>query len=156
MKSSILDTICSPQDVKELPFEQLDVLCTQIRERLIQTTAKTGGHLASNLGTVELTVALHRVFDCPDDQIVWDVGHQCYTHKLLTGRREQFSTLRQEGGLSGFPKRKESEYDAFIAGHSSTSISVASGLARAKKLQNDQHHVIAVIGDGAFTSGLAF
>ena len=156
MKSSILDTICSPQDVIELPFEQLDVLCTQIRERLIQTTAKTGGHLASNLGTVELTVALHRVFDCPDDQIVWDVGHQCYTHKLLTGRREQFSTLRQEGGLSGFPKRKESEYDAFIAGHSSTSISVASGLARAKKLQNDQHHVIAVIGDGAFTSGLAF
>ena len=156
MKSSILDTICSPQDVKELPFEQLDVLCTQIRERLIQTTAKTGGHLASNLGTVELTVALPRVFDCPDDQIVWDVGHQCYTHKLLTGRREQFSTLRQEGGLSGFPKRKESEYDAFIAGHSSTSISVASGLARAKKLQNDQHHVIAVIGDGAFTSGLAF
>ncbi len=156
MKSSILDTICSPQDVKELPFEQLDVLCTQIRERLTQTTAKTGGHLASNLGTVELTVALHRVFDCPDDQIVWDVGHQCYTHKLLTGRREQFSTLRQEGGLSGFPKRKESEYDAFIAGHSSTSISVASGLARAKKLQNDQHHVIAVIGDGAFTSGLAF
>ena len=156
MKSSILDTICSPQDVKELPFEQLDVLCTQIRERLIQTTAKTGGHLASNLGTVELTVALHRVFDCPDDQIVWDVGHQCYTHKLLTGRREQFSTLRQEGGLSGFPKCKESEYDAFIAGHSSTSISVASGLARAKKLQNDQHHVIAVIGDGAFTSGLAF
>ena len=156
MKSSILDIICSPQDVKELPFEQLDVLCTQIRERLIQTTAKTGGHLASNLGTVELTVALHRVFDCPDDQIVWDVGHQCYTHKLLTGRREQFSTLRQEGGLSGFPKRKESEYDAFIAGHSSTSISVASGLARAKKLQNDQHHVIAVIGDGAFTSGLAF
>lgn len=156
MKSSILDTICSPQDVKNLPFEQLDVLCTQIRERLIQTTAKTGGHLASNLGTVELTVALHRVFDCPDDQIVWDVGHQCYTHKLLTGRREQFSTLRQEGGLSGFPKRKESEYDAFIAGHSSTSISVASGLARAKKLQNDQHHVIAVIGDGAFTSGLAF
>ena len=131
-------------------------MCTQIRERLIQTTAKTGGHLASNLGTVELTVALHRVFDCPDDQIVWDVGHQCYTHKLLTGRREQFSTLRQEGGLSGFPKRKESEYDAFIAGHSSTSISVASGLARAKKLQNDQHHVIAVIGDGAFTSGLAF
>ena len=156
MKSSILDTICSPQDVKELPFEQLDVLCTQIRERLIQTTAKTGGHLASNLGTVELTVALHRVFDCPDDQIVWDVGHQCYTHKLLTGRREQFYTLWQEGGLSGFPKRKESEYDAFIAGHSSTSISVASGLARAKKLQNDQHHVIAVIGDGAFTSGLAF
>lgn len=156
MKSSILETISSPKDVKALPFEQLEPLCTEIREELIQTTAKTGGHLASNLGTVELTVALHRVFDCPQDQIVWDVGHQCYTHKLLTGRREQFSTLRQEGGLSGFPKRKESEYDAYIAGHSSTSVSVASGLARAKKLQNDPHHVIAVIGDGAFSSGLAF
>ena len=129
--------------------------CTQIREQLIKTTAKTGGHLASNLGTVELTVALHRVFDCTDDQIVWDVRHQCYTHKLLTGSWEQFTPCGRGGGLS-FPKRKESEYDAFIAGHSSTSISVASGLARAKKLQNDQHHVIAVIGDGAFTSGLAF
>ncbi len=156
MKSSILDTISSPKDVKKLSFEQLEPLCTEIRERMIQTVAKTGGHLASNLGTVELTVALHRVFDCPQDQIVWDVGHQCYTHKLLTGRREQFLTLRQEGGISGFPKRKESIYDAYIAGHSSTSISVASGLARAKSLQHDPHHVIAVIGDGAFTSGLAF
>lgn len=156
MNLSILSQISSPQDVKKLDFDQLEPLCTEIRQTLIQTTAKTGGHLASNLGTVELTVALHRVFDCPDDQIVWDVGHQCYTHKLLTGRQDLFSTLRQEGGLSGFPKRKESEYDAFIAGHSSTSISVASGLARAKSLQGDSHHVIAVIGDGAFTSGLAF
>ena len=156
MMSSILDTISSPEDLKNLPFEELEPLCTEIRETLIQTTAKTGGHLASNLGTVELTVALHRIFDCPADQIVWDVGHQCYTHKLLTGRRERFSTLRQEGGISGFPKHNESEYDAFVAGHSSTSISVASGLARAKKLQGDQHHVIAVIGDGAFTSGLAY
>lgn len=154
--SSILDKISSPQDLKRLSFEELAPLCTEIRELLIQTTAKTGGHLASNLGTVELTVALHRVFDCPNDQIVWDVGHQCYTHKILTGRKDRFSTLRQEGGISGFPKQKESIYDAYIAGHSSTSISVASGLARAKKLQNDDHHVIAVIGDGAFTSGLAF
>ena len=156
MKSSILDSISSPEDLKNLSFEELGPLCTEIRQTLIQTTAKSGGHLASNLGTVELTVALHRVFDCPQDQIVWDVGHQCYTHKLLTGRKDQFSTLRQEGGLSGFPKRKESVYDAFVAGHSSTSISVASGLARAKSLQHDNHHVIAVIGDGAFTSGLAF
>lgn len=156
MKSSILDSISSPEDLKNLSFEELGTLCTEIRQTLIQTTAKSGGHLASNLGTVELTVALHRVFDCPQDQIVWDVGHQCYTHKLLTGRKDQFSTLRQEGGLSGFPKRKESVYDAFVAGHSSTSISVASGLARAKSLQHDNHHVIAVIGDGAFTSGLAF
>lgn len=156
MNLSILSQISSPQDVKKLDFSQLEPLCTEIRQTLIRTTAKTGGHLASNLGTVELTVALHRVFDCPDDQIVWDVGHQCYTHKLLTGRQDLFSTLRQEGGISGFPKRKESKYDAFIAGHSSTSISVASGLARAKSLQGDPHHVIAVIGDGAFTSGLAY
>ena len=156
MKSSILDKVSSPEDVKKLKFEELEPLCAQIRDLLIQTTAKTGGHLASNLGTVELTVALHRVFNCPEDQIVWDVGHQCYTHKILTGRRKQFGTLRQEGGLSGFPKRKESDCDAFIAGHSSTSISAASGLARAKSLNHDDHHVIAVIGDGAFTSGLAF
>lgn len=156
MKSKILDTISSPEDLKKLPFSELEPLCGEIREKLIQTTAKTGGHLSSNLGTVELTVALHRVFDCPKDQIVWDVGHQCYTHKILTGRKDQFDTLRQQGGLSGFPKQKESPYDAFIAGHSSTSISAASGLARAKSLMHDDHHVIAVIGDGAFTSGLAF
>ncbi len=156
MKSSILDKISSPKDIKKLSFEELAPLCTEIRQLLIETTAKTGGHLASNLGTVELTVALHRIFECPDDQIVWDVGHQCYTHKLLTGRKERFSTLRQENGLSGFPKRKESIYDAYVSGHSSTSISVASGLARAKSLKHDPHHVIAVIGDGAFTSGLAY
>lgn len=103
MMSSILDTISSPEDLKNLPFEELEPLCTEIRETLIQTTAKTGGHLASNLGTVELTVALHRIFDCPADQIVWDVGHQCYTHKLLTGRRERFSTLRQGGGSPDSP-----------------------------------------------------
>ncbi len=112
--------------------------------------------MASNLGTVELTVALHRIFESPKDQIVWDVGHQCYTHKLLTGRKGQFSTLRQQNGLSGFPKRNESTHDAFLAGHSSTSVSVASGLARAKTLLGDSHSVIAVIGDGAFTSGLAY
>lgn len=152
----ILDGINSPQDLKKLPREQLEQLCAEIRQELISTTSRTGGHLASNLGTVELTVAIHRVFDCPQDQIVWDVGHQAYTHKLLTGRRERFSTLRQEGGLSGFPKRKESPYDAYLAGHSSTSISAAFGLVRAKRLQGDDHHVLAVIGDGSFTSGLAY
>ena len=111
--------------------------------------------MASNLGVVELTIALHRVFSCPKDRIVFDVGHQCYTHKLLTGRRERFSTLRQSGGLSGFPKRGESEYDAFIAGHSSTSISAAIGLARAKRLRGEEGKAIAVIGDGAF-AGVAF
>ena len=156
MESLLLDNIDQPSDLKNLDKEQVNKLCAEIRQFLLRNISRTGGHLASNLGAVELTVALHRVMTTPMDKIVFDVGHQCYTHKLLTGRREQFSTLRQEGGLSGFPKRKESEYDAFIAGHSSTSISVASGLARAKKLQNDQHHVIAVIGDGAFTSGLAF
>ena len=156
MESLLLDNIDQPSDLKNLDKEQVNKLCAEIRQFLLRNISRTGGHLASNLGAVELTVALHRVMTTPMDKIVFDVGHQCYTHKLLTGRREQFYTLRQEGGLSGFPKRKESEYDAFIAGHSSTSISVASGLAKAKKLQNDQHHVIAVIGDVAFTSGLAF
>lgn len=156
MNGKLIDKIDSPENLKKIPFRLLPQLCQEIREILIETTSKTGGHLASNLGTVELTVALHRVFDSPQDQIVWDVGHQCYTHKLLTGRREEFHTLRQENGLSGFPKRNESIHDAFIAGHSSTSISAAYGLARAKKLHGDPHHVIAVIGDGSFTSGLAY
>lgn len=118
--------------------------------------SKTGGHLASNLGVVELTIALHRVFDLPDDKIVFDVGHQSYVHKILTGRKEMFSTLRQEGGLSGFPKTSESEYDAFNTGHSSTSISAALGLARARDLKGQTHKVIALIGDGALTGGLAY
>ena len=127
MGEKVIDRINAPQDVKKLAPQELEQLCKEVREILIQTTAKTGGHLASNLGTVELTVALHRIFESPKDQIVWDVGHQCYTHKLLTGRKGQFSTLRQQNGLSGFPKRNESTHDAFLAGHSSTSVSVASG-----------------------------
>ncbi len=156
MYEPLLKNISSPADVKKLKMEQLPQLCEELRTQMIETTSKTGGHLASNLGVVELTVALHRIFNSPQDTIVWDVGHQCYAHKLLTGRREQFSTLRQKDGLSGFPKPHESEHDAFVAGHSSTSISAASGIAKAKTLKNDHHSTIAVIGDGSFTSGMAY
>ena len=156
MTDRLLKNIHSPSDLKNLPFVLLDPLCGEIRERLVATVSTNGGHLASNLGVVELTVALHRSFDFPTDQIVWDVGHQCYTHKLLTGRQELFDTLRQENGLAGFPKRSESEYDAFNAGHSSTSISAALGLARAKELLGQKGRVIAVMGDGALSGGLAY
>lgn len=156
MAESLLDNINSPADIKNFSQQEIDQLCSEIRAQLIETVSQNGGHLASNLGVVELTVALHRVFNSPHDQIVFDVGHQCYTHKLLTGRREQFNTLRTEGGLSGFPKPNESEHDPMISGHSSTSISAAGGLASAKKLQNDDGYVIAVIGDGALTGGLAY
>lgn len=139
-----------------MSFRQLEALCAEIRSVLIHTVSKTGGHLSSNLGVVELTVALHKTFDTPKDQIVWDVGHQSYTHKILTGRKNKMNTLRQKGGLSGFPKPAESIYDAFIAGHSSTSISVAAGLARAKSLKAEPGFTIAVIGDGAFTGGMAY
>ena len=132
---NLLDRLKLPQDLKKLSFRQLEALCAEIRSVLIHTVSKTGGHLSSNLGVVELTVALHKTFDAPKDQIVWDVGHQSYTHKILTGRKNKMNTLRQKGGLSGFPKPAESIYDAFIAGHSSTSISVAAGLARAKSLK---------------------
>lgn len=155
-KTALLDRITGPDALKRLKSSQLEELCAEIRTLLISVVTQNGGHLASNLGVVELTVALHRVFSTPYDQIVWDVGHQCYVHKLLTGRRAQFDTLRLEDGLSGFPKRAESRHDAFIAGHASTSLSVACGLARAKRLSGDSSSVIAVIGDGAFTSGLAF
>lgn len=156
MADSLLDKINSPDDIKHYSQDEINTLCGEIRERLIETVALNGGHLASNLGVVELTVALHRVFQSPHDQIMFDVGHQCYTHKLLTGRREQFDTLRREGGLSGFPKPCESEHDPMIAGHSSTSISAACGLAAAKKLSGDDGFVIAVIGDGALTGGMAY
>lgn len=156
MNTPILDRCHSPADVKKLNNEELPVLCSELRQLLVETTAATGGHLSSNLGVVELTVALHRIFDSPQDKIVWDVGHQCYAHKILTGRRERFSTLRQKDGLSGFPKPKESEHDAFVAGHSGTSISAASGIARAKTLKKDPHTTIAVIGDGSFTCGMAY
>lgn len=155
-KKSILSQVNSPEDVKKLNKNELKPLCDEIRETLIDTLSKSGGHLASNLGTVELTVALHRVFDSPKDQIVWDVGHQAYTHKLLTGRKEVFPTLRQKGGISGFPNPKESEHDAFIAGHSSTSLAAAFGLARAKSISGDDGHVIAVVGDGAASGGMFY
>lgn len=153
---TLLEQIESPQDLKQLSGEQLIELSREIREFIISTLSKTGGHLASNLGVVELTVALHYVFDMPRDKIIWDVSHQAYAHKILTGRRDQFHTIRQYQGLSGFCKRWESVYDVFGAGHSSTSISAALGVAEARDLQGDDFNVIAVIGDGSLTAGLAF
>ncbi len=151
-----LDTINSPADLKKIPVEELPVLAGEIRERIIGVVSQTGGHLASNLGIVELTIALHYIFDAPEDRIVWDVGHQTYVHKLLTGRREAFHTLRQYGGISGFPKPDESPYDTFNVGHSGTSLSSALGMveARDKKCRKDK--VIVVIGDGAMTAGMVF
>lgn len=151
-----LSNLTLPIDLKRLSIYQLVDICAQIRTTLINGVSNTGGHLASNLGTVELTVALHRIFDTPKDKIVWDVGHQAYTHKILTGRLNKFQTLRQEGGISGFSKPRESKYDSFISGHSSNSISAALGIATAMKQNGDNHHTIALIGDGAFTGGLAY
>ena len=156
LKKSLLDTINSPADVKALNMEELKRLAEEIRQFLISVISKTGGHLAPNLGVVELTLALHRVFSTPQDKIVFDVGHQSYIHKIITGRREQFPTLRQYGGLSGFPKRSESAHDAFGTGHSSTSISAAVGMAVARDLQQQDYNVVAVIGDGSMTGGMAF
>ncbi len=155
MKISI-DQIHSPEDIRGMTLPELDALCAELRKTLVQTVSKTGGHLSSNLGVVELTVALHKMLDTPRDRIVWDVGHQCYVHKLLTGRCGRFDTLRQTGGLSGFPKPEESEYDTFIAGHSSTAVSAANGMAKAKTLSGDGGYVVAVLGDGALTGGLAY
>ncbi|MBQ4129536.1 MAG: 1-deoxy-D-xylulose-5-phosphate synthase [Ruminococcus sp.] len=156
MSNEILSTIKSPQDLKSLDEKALVKLCEEIREKIIDTVSVNGGHLSPNLGVVELTVMLHYIFNCPEDSIVWDVGHQCYTHKMLTGRYSDINTIRTEGGLSGFPKRSESEYDAFNAGHSSTSISAALGIAEAKRLSGDDSFTIAVIGDGSLTGGLAY
>ncbi|NYT81939.1 1-deoxy-D-xylulose-5-phosphate synthase [Alcaligenaceae bacterium] len=151
-----LENIKTPADLRKLERSELDDIATQLREFVLQSVSRTGGHLSSNLGTVELTIALHYVFNTPDDRIVWDVGHQSYPHKILTGRREQMSTLRQHGGISGFPKRSESEYDAFGTAHSSTSISAVLGMAVASRnAKRDRQH-IAVIGDGAMTAGMAF
>ncbi len=152
----LLSTIKSPEDVKKIKSEDVPSLCTEIREKLVEVVSVNGGHLSPNLGVVELTVAMHRSFNFPKDSLVWDVGHQSYTHKLLTGRFSKFDTLRQKDGISGFPKRAESIYDDFNTGHSSTSISAAFGIANAKLLTGDQSHTIAVIGDGSFTGGLAF
>lgn len=151
-----LSDITSPADLRGLSRQELEALAGDIREAIIRTVAQNGGHLASNLGVVELTLALHRALDCPRDQIVFDVGHQCYTHKILTGRYDQFSTLRTLDGLCGFPRREESEYDAFNTGHASTAISAALGLARARDLAGGTYRVVAVVGDGALTGGMCY
>ena len=151
----ILEKVNLPEDVKKLNLEEKNKLCEEIRKLIIDVTSKNGGHVASNLGVVELTVALHSVFNTPQDKIVWDVGHQCYVHKILTGRKKQFENIRQFGGISGFPKICESEYDSFNTGHSSTSISVATGIARARDVLKENYEVIAVIGDGSLTGGMA-
>ena len=153
---NLLETINDPADLRQLPRTQLTPLATELRQYLLDSVSKTGGHLSSNLGTVELTIALHYVFNTPHDRIVWDVGHQTYSHKILTGRRERMPTLRQLNGLSGFPKRDESVYDTFGTAHSSTSISAALGMAQAAKLKGEDRHAIAVIGDGSMTAGMAF
>ncbi len=155
-ETRILDTINSPADLKVLKLQELERLAGEIREKIVETVSETGGHLAPSLGVVELTIALHYVFDTPKDKIIWDVGHQAYAHKLITGRRDRFHTLRTYGGISGFPKREESLYDTFDTGHSSTSISAGLGITTAKALKGEKSRVIAVIGDGSMTAGLAF
>ncbi|MBX5466542.1 MAG: 1-deoxy-D-xylulose-5-phosphate synthase [Firmicutes bacterium] len=152
----MLERIDAPQDLKALSLEQLEALAQEIRASIIETTAKSGGHVGASLGTVELTLALHRVFDSPQDKLVWDIGHQAYAHKLVTGRRDRFGTLRQLGGLSGFLKRAESPHDVWEAGHAATSLSAALGMAVARDLQGQHHHVVAIIGDGALTAGMAW
>lgn len=151
-----LNKLKLPEDIRKMSVPELNTVCKDVRNVLIEGVSKTGGHLASNLGTVELTVALYKMFSFPKDKLVWDVGHQSYTHKILTGRLDRFDTLRQKNGISGFPKPCESVYDSFISGHSSTSISVALGFATSMKMKHDYHYAIAVIGDGAFTGGLAY
>ena len=154
--SPLLSHIDSPADLRSLRRDQLPLVSHELRAYLLSSVAKTGGHLSSNLGTVELTVALHYVFNTPHDRVVWDVGHQTYPHKILTGRRDRMGSLRQMGGLSGFPQRAESEFDAFGTAHSSTSISAALGMALAAKIKGEDRRAIAVIGDGALTAGMAF
>src|ERR1043165_1829555 len=156
MKHLILESIASPADLRKLSRLELKQLATELRDYVLQSVSQTGGHLSSNLGTVELTIALHHVFNTPHARIVWDVGHQTYPHKILTGRRERMASLRQYGGLSGFPRRDESEYDTFGTAHSSTSISAALGMALAAKLKGEDRRAVAVIGDGALSGGMAF
>lgn len=152
----MLEKIQKPNDIKKIPADQLPAFAEEIREFIIESLSKTGGHLASNLGVVELTIAMHRVFDLPKDKLIWDVGHQSYTHKILTGRKDGFETLRREGGISGFPKRSESDCDVFDTGHSSTSISAGVGYVRARELKKENYSVISIIGDGALTGGMAY
>lgn len=156
MDYKYLPGIHSPQDVKKIPESELNVLADEIRDELINTVSKNGGHLASNLGVVELSIALHRVFNSPNDKIVWDVGHQCYAHKLLTGRYDDFETLRTPGGISGFTRRTESEHDVMSGGHSSVALSAAYGIAVANRLKNKKNYTVAVVGDGAFTGGMVY
>ena len=156
MTAGLLKKIDSPEDIKKLNYEALNELAAEIREYMIEVISKNGGHLAPNLGVVELTLALHKVFNCPKDKIIWDVGHQSYIHKIITGRREAFKTLRQYNGISGFPKIQESKYDAFGTGHSSTSISAALGMVIARDLKGEDNEVVAVIGDGSMTGGMAY
>ena len=155
-KYRILDRVNCPQDLRALSLPELQGLAAEIRAFLVDIVSRTGGHLAPNLGVVELTLALHKVFDCPQDKIVFDVGHQAYVHKILTGRKDRFDSLRQYGGLSGFPKLTESPCDAFGVGHASTSISAADGIAAARDLKGERFNVAAVIGDGAMTGGMSF
>ncbi|HEX7504537.1 MAG TPA: 1-deoxy-D-xylulose-5-phosphate synthase N-terminal domain-containing protein, partial [Syntrophales bacterium] len=152
----MLEKINSPADIKLLRQEELEILAEEIRRVIIETCSQNGGHLAPSLGTVELTLALHYVFDAPRDKIIWDVGHQAYAHKLITGRRDRFHTLRKSGGVSGFPRREESIYDVFSAGHSSTSISASAGIAEARCINGENFKVVCVIGDGSMTAGMAF
>lgn len=152
----MLEKIQKPNDIKKIPADQLPALAEEIREFIIESLSKTGGHLASNLGVVELTIAMHRVFDLPKDKLIWDVGHQSYTHKILTGRKDGFETLRREGGISGFPKRSESDCDVFDTGHSSTSISAGVGYVRARELKKENYSVVSITGDGALTGGMAY
>ena len=154
--TNILQQIECPADLRKLSDRQVRQLAAEIRQYMIDTVSRTGGHLAPNLGVVELTIAIHLALDCPHDKVIWDVGHQSYVHKLLTGRRRSFSSLRQQGGISGFPRPEESPYDCFATGHSSTSISAALGMARARDLAGDDYTVLAVIGDGSFAGGMAF
>lgn len=156
MSERILDSIKKPEDIKRLDDKQISTLCKELRSELINTVSKTGGHLASNLGAVELTVALHKNFNFPKDKLVFDVGHQCYVHKMLTGRLDKMETLRKKGGISGFPRPDESEYDSFIAGHSSTSVSAGFGIAEAKREKHDNSYVVVVVGDGAVSGGLIY
>ena len=151
-----LKQIQDPADLRKLPLEQLPLVAEDIRELIISTVAQNGGHLASNLGAVELSLALHYAFQTPEDKLIWDVGHQCYAHKLLTGRQESFSSLRQPDGITGFCCREESTYDCFTTGHSSNSISLAFGMAKARDRRGGKEKVVAVIGDGALTGGMAF
>ena len=155
-KTQLLDSVTLPEDIHGFSAEQLKQLAGELRAEMIDVVSVTGGHLGAGLGVVELTVALHHVFDAPKDKIIWDVSHQCYPHKILTGRKGHMRTLRKGGGLSGFAKRKESEYDAFGAGHAATSISAGLGFAVSRDLQGEDNHVVSVIGDGSMSAGMAY